>query len=41
MSYLCGYTAGGVALTMNSEPGPQYNFEVNADDVYDFPRNLI
>jgi hypothetical protein len=32
-----GYTAGRVALTMNSGPGPQHNLEVDAGDVYDFP----
>jgi hypothetical protein len=32
-----GYTAGRVALTMNSGSGPQHNLEVDAGDVYDFP----
>jgi hypothetical protein len=31
-----GYTAGRVALTTNSS-GPQYNLEVDAGDVYNFP----
>jgi hypothetical protein len=32
-----GYTAGRVALTMNSGSGPQHNLEVDAGGVYDFP----
>ena len=32
-----GYTAGRVALTTNSGPGPQRNLEVDAGDVYNFP----
>jgi len=32
-----GYTAGRVALTMNSGSGPQHNLEVDAGDVYNFP----
>jgi len=32
-----GYTAGRVALTTNSGPGPQHNLEVDAGNVYNFP----
>ena len=32
-----GYTAGRVALTTNGGSGPQYNLEVDAGNVYDFP----
>jgi hypothetical protein len=32
-----GYTAGRVALTTNSGPGPQHNLEVDAGDAGNFP----
>jgi hypothetical protein len=32
-----GYTAGRVALTTNSGPGPKFNLEVDAGNAYNFP----